>query len=250
MPIPATSLSLAALPNRLLSSCRPISVAPPNPVPLSPLPITPASLLVAPSSDSCRPIPDDTVPDAALPQVLVERRATELYPTSSLVLPQPTLRGQFTQAVQRRFKAVLNAKDPRIVAKLEQPFGKENLHQSFVSEASLRHILLPLWKSGFLVGDTATWTAFAAAFYFVKVFQELLDDHADVPFMAICGYNPDWASETVVNQARVRMATAALLHFNGSMADLVRFIGGPHVGEHHTILLPLRPWRRQASIPL
>ena len=29
------------------------------------------------------------------------------------------------------------------------------------------------------------------------------------------------------------MTTAALLHFNGSIAHLVRWIGGPHVGAYH-----------------
>ena len=28
------------------------------------------------------------------------------------------------------------------------------------------------------------------------------------------------------------MATAALLHFDGNVADLVRWAGGPHVAEH------------------
>jgi hypothetical protein len=36
------------------------------------------------------------------------------------------------------------------------------------------------------------------------------------------------------------MATAALLHFNGSVADLVHWIGGPHVGAHRDHLTTLR----------
>jgi len=47
----------------------------------------------------------------------------------------------------------LDAVDPRITAKIDQPFGKENLLQTFVSEAVLCHVLLSLWKLGHLCGD-------------------------------------------------------------------------------------------------
>jgi hypothetical protein len=36
------------------------------------------------------------------------------------------------------------------------------------------------------------------------------------------------------------MATAALLHFNGSVADMVRWVGGPHVGAHRDHHVTLR----------
>jgi hypothetical protein len=31
------------------------------------------------------------------------------------------------------------------------------------------------------------------------------------------------------------MATAALLHFNGSVADMVQWVGGPHVAQHRDV---------------
>lgn len=173
------------------------------------------------------------------------RRAHECYPVESLVTgkSEQTLRTLFTQAAQRQFKAQLHELDPRIVAKLEQPFGKENLTQCFRAEAALRHTLLPLWKSGMLAGCEPEWTALAKAYYPARLLKELLDEYGDVPFEGIRGYNPDWETETDVNKERVAMATAALLHFNGSMADLVRWIGGPHVGayrDHDAIIATLK----------
>ena len=106
------------------------------------------------------PVPDDEIPDSELTPEMVVHRAVTRYPLmdSSPKITKPTqpgtLRGVFTQAAQRNFKIQLELKDPRIVARLAQPFGKDNLKQSFVSRAALRHVLLPLWKSGFLVGCT------------------------------------------------------------------------------------------------
>jgi len=91
------------------------------------------------------PLPEDDVLDVELGPDRAARRAIERHPTRSLVTPGgDTVRSVFTQAVQRRFRLDLDAIDPRIRAKIDQPFGKENLLQSFVSEAALRHVLLLL----------------------------------------------------------------------------------------------------------
>jgi hypothetical protein len=71
-----------------------------------------------------------------------------------------------------------------------------------------------------------------AAYYPAAMLRDLWADYKDIPFRGICGFSLGWESEIVVNNERVAMATAALLHFNGSLADLVRWIGGPHVAAH------------------
>ena len=205
------------------------------------VPRTDPSLLVSyPGIDVEPPLPEDDVPDTELGLDRANRRADERYPTQSLVTPkEDTVRSVFTQAAQRRFRRELDAVDPRITAKLDQPFGKENLLQSFVSEAALRHVLLPLWKSGFLAGDVYTWDSLCLAYYPASLLRDLLSDYGDVPFSSARGFNPDWSTETDINQDRVAATTAAFLHFNGSVADLVRWIGGPHVAEqrdHHTTM--------------
>jgi len=178
------------------------------------------------------PLPEDDVPDAELGPDRATRRAVERYPTRSLVQPGgDTAWSVFTQAAQRCFRLDLDAIDQRITAKIDQPFGKEHLLQSFVSEAALHHVLLPLWKSGFLVGDEYSWESLCAAYYPARLLRNLLSDYGDVPFSTARGFNPNWDTETKINQDRVAATTAAFLHFNGSVADLVRWIGGPHVAE-------------------
>lgn len=178
-------------------------------------------------------IPDDEVTDDRVGPDVAALRAAERYPVDSPVVPvDSTLREIFTQTAQRRFRATLNQLDPRVLAKLEQPFGKDNITQCFYSTPGLRHVLLPLWKSGFLAGCQADWDAFAAAYFPVRLLRDLLQDYGNVPFQGVRGFPTTWETETEVNTDRVSMATAALLHFNGSVADLVRWIGGPHVGAH------------------
>ena len=188
------------------------------------------------------PVLDEDVPDTTLKPEEAIRRAQERYPTplSDSSDPPSTLNAMFTQASQRRFRCILDGIDPRINAKLDQPFGKDNLRQCFHSQATLRHVLLPLWKSGFLFGRDQDWENFAQAYFPTRVLLDLLHDFGDVPFQGIRGYPSGWEVESDVNLDRVRMATAALLHFNGSVADLVRWIGGPHVGAHRDHFLTFR----------
>ena len=144
----------------------------------------------------------------------------------------PTPRQSFQASAQPQFRQRLDKIDSRILAKLDQPFGKENLRQCFKSEATLCNVLLPLWKSGFLFGDATTWSSFRTAFHPVQTLFDLLDDYGDVPFTSLRGFQPDWKSSVDFDEQRVGMVTAALLHFNGSAADMVRWIGGPHVAAH------------------
>jgi len=190
------------------------------------------------------PLPEDDVPDVELGPDRATCRAVERHPTQSLVTPGgDTVRSVFTQAAQHCFRLDLDAIDPCIMAKIDQPFGKENLLQSFVSEATLRHVLLPLWKSGFLVGDEHSWESLCTAYHPARLLRDLLSDYGDVPFSTAPGFNPNWDTETEINQDRIAATTAAFLHFNGSVADLVRWIGGPHVAEqrdHPTMMDRLR----------
>jgi hypothetical protein len=190
-------------------------------------------------------LPDDETRDEFLAPEIVVRRATECYPVESVVTATTnpnTVREAFTQRAQNDFRITLDQIDPRIVARLDQPFGKDNLLQFFNAEPGLRHVLLPVWKSGFLFGDKASWGSLCTAYYPARILRDLLQDYGDIPFRGIRGFPEGWETETAVNENRVAMATAALLHYNGSVADLVRWIGGPHVNahrDHSTILANL-----------
>ena len=156
--------------------------------------------------------------------------------------PAPTLQESFSTAAQAKFVLSLDKLDPRISAKLDQPFGKDTLSRFFLAEPRLRHVLLPLWKSGFLTNGTDSdglpirnlpaWSHLAVAHRPTATFLRLWRKYKDVDFTALQGYHYGWDSETQVNEHRVAMATAALMQFNGSAADFVRWVGGPHVGAH------------------
>ena len=187
------------------------------------------------------PLPPDDVRDQDMPLADAVRRAEERYPTASAFDPNTpmTLKTVFTQAVQDRFRATLYGMDDRIRAKLEQDFGKDNLLQCFHAEPALRHVLLPLWKSGCLYQDHKAWASLQAAYYPAKVLKDLLEELWEQPIVGLRGIPTDWTEGPDIDPERVKSCTAALLHFNGSVADLTRWIGGPHVGaqrDHPAIL--------------
>jgi len=45
------------------------------------------------------------------------------------------------------------------------------------------------------------------------------------------GFRENWEEATTIDPHRVRMATKALIHFDGDMADMVRWIGAPTLGR-------------------
>jgi hypothetical protein len=124
-------------------------------------------------------LPDDEVPDERIPSDLALRRANERYPVNSAVTGATgtapgSLREAFTQSAQRQFRSTLNSIEPGIVARLDQPFGKDNLSQCFYSTPGLRHVLLPLWKSGFLYEDPLSWGSFCDAYFPAAILRDLL----------------------------------------------------------------------------
>ena len=114
---------------------------------------------------------------------------------------------------------------------LDQPFGKDLQHSpSFLSEACLRHVLLPLHHSCFLTA--ADWTILEQATVYAALLSQLLREYGNVDFRPLQGFPVGWQDETEINRDRLRMTTAALLHWDGDLATVVRWIGGPHVGAH------------------
>jgi hypothetical protein len=114
--------------------------------------------------------------------------------------------------------------------------------QCFALEACLRLVLLPLYKTAYLAREP-DWSTFASASPVVSTFFAVVDDHARVDFRPLQGFNHDWESATTIDLDQVRMATAALIHFDGDVADLARWIGGVPCWRTtrypcHTILPP------------
>ena len=164
----------------------------------------------------------------------IAKTTTQTTITVGAPIPMPTrshLLGDFHDSLPDKVRITLN-----------QPFGKDNINQSFTADCRLRHVLLPLFKSNFLEG--ADISQLAIAYRPAFVLRRLLREHANVDFSSLPGYPLGWESETDINEQRVRMITAAFLHFDGCAATVVRFIGGPHVAAHRNtaaILAALTP---------
>ncbi len=170
-------------------------------------------------------------------------------PAKSDPLSVPTLKESLSTAAMHAFAKSLDEIDPRIRAKLDQPFGKDSVDRCFRTEPRLRHVLLPLWKSGFMYQAADEWQNLAIAYPEAATLLQLIDEYGDIQFGSLQGFPSNWNAEVEVNETRVKMTTAALMHFNGSAADCVRWIGGPHVGAHRdndTIFRRLR----LAGVPL
>jgi hypothetical protein len=133
-------------------------------------------------------LPDDNVPDESVTPRVAERPAVERCPMRTLAVPTLcAVASVFTGDFRLSAEARLNQSDLRITAKLDQPLGKENLMQCFYSAPSLRHVLLPLWKSRFLAGCAFAWRALCAAHCPARALKGLLQEHGTVCFQPLRG---------------------------------------------------------------
>jgi len=63
----------------------------------------------------------------------------------------------------------------------------------------------------------------------------LIEELWEVDFAPLQGFRTDdFMADTEIDPNRTRMATAALIYFDGDPAALVRWWGGPHVGAHRS----------------
>ena len=64
-----------------------------------------------------------------------------------------------------------------------------------------------------------------------------------VDFNPLRGFPDGSLTDTTINVERQKMVTAALLHFDGDLATLTRWMGGPHTGEHRNPTQFLARWQ-------
>ena len=129
-----------------------------------------------------------------------------------------------------------------VQVQLAQPFGKDSINQSFYAEKSLCHVLLPLFKSGFL--SRRAIKALEKASPRARQLQQLRKKYEPIDFRPLQGFQPDWESTETIRQDWKDMTTACALYYNGDMATVVRYIGGPHVNAHidtRAVLEKLKP---------
>jgi hypothetical protein len=125
---------------------------------------------------------------------------------------------------------------------LAQTFGKDSIHHSFYAARCFCHVLLPPLKSGFL--SCRATKALEKASRQVRQLQQLRKKHQNIDFLPLQGLQANWESTTSIREDWKAMTTARLLHFDGDVATVVRWIGGPHVNAHLNvarILATLQP---------
>ena len=113
---------------------------------------------------------------------------------------------------------------------LAQPFGKDSPNQFFYAQKCFRHVLLPVLKSG-LLSCRAT-KSLEKASRRARQLQMLRKKYANVNFLPLQGFQADWEATTTIRDDWKAMTSACLLHFDGDVATMVRWIGGPHVNAH------------------
>ena len=117
-----------------------------------------------------------------------------------------------------------------VQAELDQPFGKDSPSHYFISEKCFRHVLLPVLISGFL--SCRATKLLEKTCRRTRQLQLLRKKYSDVDFLPLQGFQADWESTTTIRADWKAMTLACLLHFDGDVATMVRWIGGPHVNAH------------------
>jgi hypothetical protein len=166
-----------------------------------------------------------------------QKNVSETLQTKQAVWLAP---GKLT--TQRLEQFVSTILPTNVQVQLDQPFGKDSLQHSFYSEISFCHILLPLLKSGYL--SCRATKSLERASYRVRQLQQLRKKHVPLDFRSLQGYQIDWENTATIREDWKAMTSACALHYNGDMATVVRFIGGPHVHQHintPTVLEKLKP---------
>ena len=129
-----------------------------------------------------------------------------------------------------------------VQVQLSQQFGKDTITQSFYAAKSFCHVLLPLLKSGYL-SCRATKNLEKASFR-ARQLQQLRKKYSPIDFRKLQGFQSDWEETECIRQDWRDMTTACALHYNGDIATVVRYIGGPHVNAHidaANVLAKLKP---------
>jgi hypothetical protein len=162
--------------------------------------------------------------------------AKVLYPQSSpttVVFGEelPVLSKAWTSKGQIAFLAQYMSS--KICNMVNKKFGKPSLNHCFKSEATLRHVLSLLFATGFLdIEDPEFRATFMEALPSFGPFFDLYEEHKDINFNDLrTPRRMDIPPEDTIDPTRVKKVTAALLYFHGSVADMVRWLGGLHTGS-------------------
>ena len=100
------------------------------------------------------------------------------------------------------------------------------------------HGLSLLW-CGFVVEGDELWCALSQVSQDFQNLFQLLHELCNVDCNPLWGFDVQWWERTAICPDRVKMATAALMHFEGDAGALACWMGGVHWGWHCNILAML-----------
>lgn len=111
-----------------------------------------------------------------------------------------------------------------------QKFGKDNLTHSYTTERAFPHVVLPLFKCGFLRRRdlSVLFVAYPRASVLWTEWRRV----RRFDFRILRQPNPGWEAQTEIDDHRVDLRLACFLHYNMDFAALQRFHGGNHAGAH------------------
>jgi hypothetical protein len=118
---------------------------------------------------------------------------------------------------------------------MEQPFSKSpNKHDpvpTFTGDARLRHILVPLLKSGF-IDSRHDLDNVVRSSPIIRQAHQLLTNfgHVDFRLLQTLWTNDSWSKLESLNHHRIAMMTACTIHYDLDIPSVVRFISGPYTG--------------------
>jgi hypothetical protein len=118
---------------------------------------------------------------------------------------------------------------------LDEPFGKNNIRQSFHSKVKFRHVLV--FIRDYL--DLRTKEILSTASPEANLLEKFLLEYSNIDCTPIQGFQQDWKNQTGgIPEQRTKLFTAALVQHWFETAALVRWIGGPHTQPNTEIQEP------------
>ena len=112
-------------------------------------------------------------------------------------------------------------------------FGEPDLNHQFVQEPHLDHFVLHLFKNDWLAPDDKANLMKAHPDY--HRFAKAVEASKDVDFSPLRQYRGDWSQQKNIPASRVKMFTACLVHFNGHIGDVIRYVGGNYTAEYRDV---------------
>jgi hypothetical protein len=170
---------------------------------------------------------DETKPPPITSEVTNQKKIfTNPAETTTNILQKPRKFRRVSQAEREQF---VRTKLPVELQKaLNEPFGKNNIRQSFYSEVKLRHVLV--FVRDFL--DLRTRTIFQSVNSDAKLLEELLVECSHLDCAPIKGFQKNWTNQKDIPEQRTKLFMAAMIQHRFDTANLVRWIGGRHTAQH------------------